>query len=352
MASETYEFLLALAKGEEYSRWNYPDKLIYDVKPSDSGTGTKIVITFDNDDDFLDVIGIEEESEDRWAWHKYMSSYSDFDSYYYDDEWREGYIIRNFNQENINRVNEILKYVNPTIVLNTDNEESTQTVSKYLASRFESYTSDISYEFGTLDQDCKSRAAQQEIKKETSNLFSRFGIIEISHAYKYETTVGILLSLYKMMKAEDDDLKELLKKIDEKYNSHLSRGEDWYELEYSVYCDDFDNETFQNEVERTLEKMMEEVEEELFEGVDSDEYNKMYEKVLSLGGFDKYIDLPEKGIQVIFHDFNPKTNKLYFVLYKGNKKEERSVDNLEDLNLELYHPELFESIRKILKKLL
>jgi hypothetical protein len=39
-------------------------------------------------------------------------------------------------------------------------------------------------------------------------------------------------------------------------------------------------------------------------------------------------------------------------LYKGNKKEERSVDNLEDLNLELYHPELFESIRKILKKLL
>ena len=97
--------------------------------------------------------------------------------------------------------------------------------------------------------------------------------------------------------------------------------------------------------------MLEKIEED-FEGVNQEEFNKMYEKVLSLGGFNEYIDLPDKGVQVLFHNFNLKTNKLYFDLYKGNKKEERSVDNLEDLNLELYHPELFESIRKILKKLL
>ena len=63
----TYEFLMSLAKGEEHSRWDYPDDLIYDVKTSNSGTGTKIVIAIDKDDDFLDIIGIEEETNDRWV---------------------------------------------------------------------------------------------------------------------------------------------------------------------------------------------------------------------------------------------------------------------------------------------
>ena len=74
---------------------------------------------------------------------------------------------------------------------------------------------------------------------------------------------------------------------------------------------------------------------------------------MSLGGFNKFIDMKEKKIQLVFEKLDPETNTLIFKIYKGNNKfERRSVDNLEDLNLQLYHLELFESIRKILKKLL
>jgi hypothetical protein len=73
---------------------------------------------------------------------------------------------------------------------------------------------------------------------------------------------------------------------------------------------------------------------------------------MSLGGFSNLIDLPEKGIQVLFYKFDSKTNKLYFDVYKGTKKEIRSVNNLEDLNLALYHPELLESIKKIIRSLI
>ena len=352
MPSETYEFLMALVRGEEYNRWNYPDKLIYDIQPSNPSSATKIVITFDNDDDFLDVIGIEEESNDRWAWHRFMSSYSDYDSYQYRDDWSEGYLIKNFNEENVALVNNILKYTKPSLRLDLNDDNSTTEVSKFLETSFENEVDNITYEFGTLDWDCKVRAIQADIEKETSNLFSRFGIIEIKHAYKYETTVGILISLYKMLKAEDDDLKDLLKKIDEKYNSHISRG-DWYELEYNTYCDDFDDDTFQRTVEKELEDILETVEEGLLEGGDFEEYNKLYDTVLKLGGFNKLIIIPEKNIGVVFEKIDPETNRLIFKLHKrDNTVERRSVNTLEDLNLELYHPELFESIRKILKKLL
>jgi hypothetical protein len=41
------------------------------------------------------------------------------------------------------------------------------------------------------------------------------------------------------------------------------------------------------------------------------------------------------------------------VIHKPSKPvERRIVNSLEDLNLTLYHPELFESVRNILKKLL
>jgi hypothetical protein len=36
----------------------------------------------------------------------------------------------------------------------------------------------------------------------------------------------------------------------------------------------------------------------------------------------------------------------------GSPMQSRSVNNLEDLNLTLYHPELFESVKNTLRKFL
>ena len=57
MPSETYEYLKRVAKGEEVDRWSYPDKLIDYISNTESKL-PKIDIVFDDDDDFLDVLGI------------------------------------------------------------------------------------------------------------------------------------------------------------------------------------------------------------------------------------------------------------------------------------------------------
>ena len=351
MASETYEFLKKIAKGDEVNRWSYPDPLINDISYS-KGKSPKIEITFDDDDDFLEVLGVTDD-EDLWPWRRFMGRYNydyDFDTWRYEEDWKEGYIVGSFQGENIEITNEILKLINPNLRLHLGNNETENSeISKLLGTMFPDEVSDITYEYGIYNEECLSRAVQKTLMDETDNPFINFGIIQKQHAYKFITSVNILLNLYKMLNAEDEDLKGMLKLLYENYGGKTIGG--WYDLEYNVWCDDYDTEGFQQEVKRNLNKMLEKAEED-FESADQEEYNKMYDKVMSLGGFSKLIDLPEKGIDVLFYKFDTKTNTLFFDLYKGNKKETRSVDNLEDLNLQLYHPELFESVRRILKKLL
>jgi hypothetical protein len=349
MASETYEFLKKIAKGEEVNRWSYPDELINYISYT-KGKSAKVEIAFDNDDDFLEILGVTDE-DDLYVWRRFMGRYSydyDFDMWRYEEDWKEGYVVDSFKDENIEITNKILKLIDPNLHLG-NNEVDNFKIARVLYIEFSDEVSDITYEYGRYNEECTSRAVQKQLMDETNDPFRNFGIIQKQHAYKFVTSVNILLNLYKMLNAEDEDLKGMLKLLYENYGGITVGG--WYDLEYNVWCDDYDTEGFQGEVKRNLNKMLEKVEEE-FDGVDQEEFNKMYDKVMSLGGFSNLIDLPEKGIQVLFYKFDSKTNKLYFDVYKGTKKEIRSVNNLEDLNLALYHPELLENIRKILKKLL
>jgi hypothetical protein len=91
----------------------------------------------------------------------------------------------------------------------------------------------------------------------------------------------------------------------------------------------------------------------------------MYYIVNKLGGFDKWIPLQKENRFIKFVNFNGETNTLVFYItkkggtdnpeYDGSLdsiSEKRSVNNVEDLNNEIYHPELFESIKKHLRKFL
>ena len=349
MASETYEFLKKIAKGEEVNRWSYPDDLINHIYYT-KGKSPKVEITFDDDDDFLEVLGVTYE-DDLYTWRRFMGRYSydyDFDMWRYEEDWKEGYAVSAFKGENIEITNKILRLINPTLRL-TNNEVEYSTIARVLGTQFPDEVSDITYEYGRYHEECISRAVQKQLMDETNDPFRNFGVIQKQHAYKFVTSVNILLNLYKMLNAEDEDLKGMLKLLYENYGGITVGG--WYDLEYNVWCDDYDDEGFQKELTRNLEKILEKTEED-FDGVDQEEYNKMLDAVIKIGGLNNVIELPGKNMQVIFHRFDPETNRLYFDVWKGTKKEERSVSNLEDLNLALYHPELLENIRKVLKKLL
>jgi len=351
MASETYEFLKNIYDGEEVSRWNYPDKLIYDIRPARYPQSTQVIIAFDSDDDFLDVLGIEN-SDDKWTWGRFMGR-----GYYGDEvdterwryDWEEGYIIEGFNEEQKEKVREILKLTNPKLTLTNEN---TSIVAKFLMNTFENEVDDIIYDYSYESDQCIRREVIEILEKETKNPFLKHGIVEEQHAYKFKTTVGILLNWYKTLKAENEDLKGLLKVLVERYQKNADRG-GWYELEYSSWCNDFDKESLSKSYDNNLDKMLEAAEETLENNPDYEEYIALLGRVTELGGFDKWINV-QNGNRIKFHDIDRDTNTLRIIYSKKGewKGQMRSVKNVEDLNTMIYNLELFESIRKILRKLL
>ncbi len=353
MASETYEYLKELSKGKEINRWSTPDNLIYDVFRRGGSNIIKVIITFDKDDDFLEVLGVDDD-QDKYAWGYFTGNgYYDRDRYQYDQDWEEGYLIRNFNEENKDLVNEILRFSNPTLKYNDDNDDwdNNIKVSRFLSNRFESGINDLIYDYYDEQTDCIFRGGKAIIVKETDKPFNKFGVIQKVHGYKFETSVNVLLTLYRMLKVEDEDIKGLLTKLHEQHPSNKDIG-GWENYEYEAFCDDYDSDLEQENFKKHLEKILEEVKEEHLES-DYDEYIKLYDKVTELGGFNKWIKISDKNMSVIFKSLDTKTNKLAVEIHKPYKPvERRIVNSLEDLNLTLYHPELFESVRNILKKLL
>jgi len=355
MASETYEFLKNIAEGNAVDRWRYPDDLINNVYPSSKNpSSTKIELRF-NDNEFLEILGITDDN-DIWTWNTFMGNYysgREYDWYRYNEDWREGYIIYDFNDENKELVKEIMSYLTPGVRYNLDEHEDGSKVSKYLEKRYERYVDNIIDAYATEHEECKERAVKKELEDETKNPFSRFGIVEEYHSWKYTTSVGILLGLYKMIKDNELDLKELLTKLIEKYD-RVDRG-GWDELEYNVWCDDYNRDYVDSQINKELENILEQVKEELEEGgVDIEEFNKLMSKIEDLGGFNRFIDIPEKNIKVKFIKINPETNRVIYQVQKNSSYdlEKRSLSSVEELNTLFYNYELFETIRKILRKIL
>jgi len=355
MPSETYEFLKNIAEGNAVDRWRYPDDLINNVYPSSKNpSSTRIELRF-NDNEFLEILGITDDN-DIWTWNTFMGNYytgREYDWYRYNEDWREGYIINDFNDENKELVKEIMSYLTPGVRYNLDEHEDGSKVSKYLEKRYERAVENIIDIYATEQEECKERAIKKELEDETKNPFSRFGIVEEYHSWKYTTSVGILLGLYKMIKDNELDLKELLTKLIEKYD-RVDRG-GWDELEYNVWCDDYNRDYVDSQINKELENILEQVKEELEEGgVDIEEFNKLMSKIEDLGGFNRFIDIPEKNIKVKFIKINPETNRVIYQVQKNSSYdlEKRSLSSVEELNTLFYNYELFETIRKILRKIL
>ena len=278
----------------------------------------------------------------------YYGSDEQFYSYDMSDEdWKQGYLLRDFNEKNRAKVKEIIQMLSPEL-LNKSNDDYYEGVSKLLMDNFEGEIDYITSEYAQLRNDCSAETARNEIVGELENPFMNFGIFEVSQFYKYVTTINVLLGLFNMSGKKNGGIRDVFEYLGKDKN--FGPYEE-YRFEYG--CDDFDNESFQNEVERKLDKISEKLEDSnIF--VDIDEYRKILNTITPKYEFRRSYPLPKdktKTFSIISID--PKTNKILvqYNNYKGLQgKQERRNLSLEEFNNFLYHPELFES--KINKKVI
>lgn len=344
--SEIYDLLVKIMSGRTVGPYEmkHSDDLISKFVYNESNPGKSLVrLTFYDTDEFFALFNIDE--NDKWFADRIFNSYDSYDFYdsnYAYEEWKEGYIIEGFNDDNYKRFNEIVSLVAPQYS-NLNNNEQMQKAAVLTDEMF-SEISDIYDDWVTEYNLCLTRGGVEWIESDLCGIFSNYGLVEKECMKEYLTTARILLSLYNQVKDSTLTLSELL--------SELVKDKDiggWDEDMYEVSCVDFDDESYQKYVSDRLDKIYDRLEnDENFANVS--EYSRLYQEITSKYKIDtNYQTEYGKSFKII--KINPVDNKIHVAVDMGNGQGQQRSYTEEEFNNFLVSPELFES-KKTRKKIL
>jgi hypothetical protein len=236
--------------------------IVSGFEQNENDRGESLVeFSFDGLDDFKKVIDLSD--DDEWFLGMLDSSYyNDYDFYGMDtdSEWSEGYMLDRFNESNTELLREILKFILPEYT-NADlsDDEIRSNIAKTLDNMFESEVDNIKSEYQTEMNRAAETGARNTVESELCDYFERYGIKKSSENCfdEYQTTINNLIKLFEEHQPGKNTIKSLLKTITED-DSVGGWSENSYEM---IDWEAFDEEGFQREVERNLERMKEEIEE-------------------------------------------------------------------------------------------
>ena len=349
--SEIYDVLVKISQGMSVDSWEVQriDGLVSNVRFNESAPGkSRVKLTFDSYEDYWKLFDLT--NDDIWFANAVFSHYDTFEfesEDWADDDWKQGYLLREFNGENIEKLKEILMIIGPKYA-KLSNDEDFEKAAELLNGLFERQSDEIKWSYMSERNRCKERGAIQMIESETCNAFQNYGIFSLGRCfYSYVTTVSVLLSLYKLVGDTSLDLSEMLEKIGK---DNINFGGDWYNYMYEQDCIDYDEESFNREVSWQLERIMTSLEE-------NDNINNLkifaekLSRIIDKYEIGKWYNVPKNeklGFRI--DDINGKENKIIVLVKKQDMNrvsdygltEKRSYD-IDDFNTFLYQPELFES---------
>jgi len=282
--------------------------------------------------------------DDIWFLNVVDNSYSNYDFYSMDidSEWKDGYIIQRFNDENKALLREILKYILPKYAdADLDSPETAviNEITKYLDDMFGSEVSNITSEFQTEMNRAARIGAEDTIQKELCDYFEPYGIEKSSNRcyYLYQTTINNLIKLFEKYQPNNSTIRSLLKTIAED-GSVGGWAYSGYEM---IDWDAFDEEGFQREVNRSLENMKEEIEEnENYVGP----YKEIYDEITKNYKFEEWYKLPrnkEYDFRINRIDVDDLTISVTTRKGYGNYKQ-YILNDIDEFYSFLYNYKLFD----------
>lgn len=339
--SQIYDMLVSIVNGDKYTlnELKDVDELINGFKFNPKYPGNSMIILyFDSEEDYWNLFDLTD--DDIWFANNVMSYYSDYefdseDSIQYD--WNEGYIIRNFNNDNLNTILSIFKLIG-FYKNNDDSDDYFSNGAKLLGDIYNNEVSSIVWEYANEMNICKKRGAIDMITSDSCEVFQKYGIFRKTCFTTYLTTVSTLLRLYKMVGNTSLTITEVLEKIATD-NIDISG---WSEYAYEVECIDFDDESFNRSVERQLEKIMDKITDN-DDIIDKQKFISDVSQFLDKYNFDSWYETP-KDSQRQFKISNIDTEKQLIIIStrKYGYQHERRSYSVDEFNTFLHQPELFE----------
>ena len=270
------------------------------------------------------------------------------DDYWGDEEMKEGYILHHFNEENLELFRSIIRMVNPGLSdFDLGNPEE---IGRFFYDKFQDYASDIAYEYTHRYDDALKTGCVDYVQNKMCGELTNYGFIEKECGEIYLTTLDTLIFYWDQTKTpHDGPIIDMFKNFVQQ--NGLEIDEDLYDDYYSYYDNkNFDDEGFQREVNRILERLKDRVVEDFEEG-HLIEYQKLYDLVKKSGvRIKQWSKFPkEKGfgkeLPSMFKIDDFSDGKIIVDYSKtgnfGGYNIQTMSMNFEDFKNFLYHPELF-----------
>jgi hypothetical protein len=333
------DLLRGYISGEDTSNQILSSDIVIDFEKNEENRGESIVeISFDGLDDYKEVFDLSD--DDKWFLGILGSTYNDYDFYSFDidSDWSEGYIIDKFNDENTKLLREILKYILPTYV-NADlsDYEVKSTIAKTLQKMFDREASDISYEYQSEMNRATEIGVRDTVESELCNYFEKYGFKKSSKKCfgEYQTTINNLIRLFEEHQPEENTIESLLYRITED-DSVGGWQENSYEM---IDWEAFDEEGFQREVERNLEKIKDKIE----ENENFTQYKEMFDKITEKYRIDKWYKLPRnKDINFRINGIDMDDLTISVTLSTKNGYSRYILNNTDEFYSLLYNYKLFD----------
>jgi len=299
------------------------------------------------DSDYFDLFEWNEGDGDRMYLDISLSSYGTgeiFDSYYAEEEWREGYMFSNFDDEQMKRLQTYMKIINPKLYECTlglkeyGNDDCRIKVSEFLSKTFENAVDNIISEY-TYDMNADTEQGIREyLETDYSNMFAEYGLPMTGTFYKKTVKLDDLIKTYQKYNPNFNiGIYGLLRRIINLENiDPPSIADSVYEFrsgnhEYS---------STYNAIEKLLDTMEETINEN--ENITGD-YIDHYDFIKKLGGFDEWFVMPgDDRYNLKISDLDMEDDRVTFAINtvgKGDMKKMRlPFEKFKDFiyNLQLF----------------
>lgn len=315
------------------------DDAILQVKPSDPLGQSTIVVDFGNDEKFFKNFDVSE--DDMWFMNSVSSSYSDYefiDSYTVEEDFKEGYIIfGELNDENVEKLKQIGEILIPSKEFNSTSDEYRQELSAVLLDLFDRETDNILSDYFVEKNREMSVTAQQSIAKEINDVLESAGFTLKRRYDEITTTAANLVMWSTRLGINKTDVISLFNQIVENNGGSIGG---WAENQYEYQdSDNFDSDSFNNEVERQFDSILEKIDED---GTPIVEFLEFRKKILSKYEMNKWFELPkDKSIRFKLKNFDKDNMQIVVELQLPTGIITRKF-NEEQFNYLLYQPELFK----------
>lgn len=304
---------------------------------------TEITVDFNNDDIFLDAIGLDDDDKYFLKNISFGDNYELFDYYNIKDDFKDGYIIYgDLDEENLKKLNYISSVLLPGENFNLDDDKFKTKFSEVLISFYENQVENIISEWKEEQEIASKEYADNVVEKELDEYLNKIRFSVFSKFDKITTTISQLIMWWvRLGRPEINDVAEFFIKIIEKSGNSNIGG--WDDLRYTGNVE-INTERFNNYVSSQLDDIIEIIEED--ETIN--EFVKMTKRISSKFdvGYGKWAPLPKnKKIMYNITGFDRDENKIDVRLRKIYKDSYQFRDlklTEENFYYLLFQPTLFK----------